>query len=120
MLPMLHARHHGAFRSGIAGQFIGDHHTRSRTLLLEQPPQQALGRCRIAAALNQDVEYDPMLIDGAPEPMLLASDADDNLIKVPLVSWRWRTPADLVSETLAELHCPLPDGLMTDLDPSGC
>ena len=113
MLPMLHARHHGAFRSGIAGQFIGDHHTRSRTLLLEQPPQQALGRCRIAAALNQDVEYDPMLIDGAPEPMLLAGNADRNLIEMPFIARCWKAPADLIGITLAELLRPLPHRVLS-------
>jgi hypothetical protein len=44
-------------------------------LLLEQLAQQPLGRLGIAPALDQDVEHGPVLIDGAPEPMLPARDA---------------------------------------------
>ena len=65
MLPMLHARHHSSFRSGIAGQFVGDHHARCLAMLLEQLAQQALRRFGIATTLDQNVEYGPVLIDGA-------------------------------------------------------
>jgi hypothetical protein len=52
--------------------------------------------------------------------MLPARDADDDdLIEMPLVSGRRKTPADLVRETLAELQRPLAHGLMTDLDAPG-
>jgi hypothetical protein len=61
----------------------------------------------------------PVLIDGAPEPMLLARDADRNLIKVPFVSGYGKTPADLLGEALAELQRPLPDRLVADRDASG-
>ena len=120
MLPMLHAGHHNPLCGGIAGQLVRDHHARSDALLLEQLAQQALGRLCIAAALNQDVEHDAVLVDRASEPMLPACDADHDLIEVPLVSWRRKTSADLVGEALAELHRPLPHRLMTDVDASGC
>jgi hypothetical protein len=38
---------------------------------------------------------------------------------MPLVSDGRQPPTDLVSEALAELHCPLPHGLMADQDAAG-
>ena len=92
---------------------------RRDALLLEQLPQQALGRLGVAAALNQDVEHDPVLVHGAPEPMLLAGDADHDLVEVPLVAWCRETAADLVGKALAELQRPLPHRLMADQDAAG-
>jgi hypothetical protein len=60
-----------------------------------------------------------MLIHSAPEPMLPARDADHNLIEMPLVSDGRQPPTDLVGEALAELHRPLPHGLMADQDAAG-
>jgi len=99
MLPMLDTGHDKLLSGGIAGQLVGDHHTRSRALLLEQLSQR---RGRISATLNQDVEHDPMLV-----PVLPTCKADHNLIQVPLVSRCWKTPADLIGKGLAELQRPL-------------
>jgi hypothetical protein len=43
--------------------------------------QQAFGGLLIAQALDEDIENEAFLIDGAPEPVLFAGDGDDNLIK---------------------------------------
>ena len=51
--------------------------------------------------------------------MLLAGDADRNLIKMPFVSGCGQAPADLIGKALAKLQRPLPHRLMTDHDPSG-
>src|SRR3954453_21201624 len=73
----------------------------------EQLAQQALRCFCVAAALNQDVEHNPMLVHGTPEPMLLTGDADDNLVEMPFVSRSRKAPADLVGIILAELQRPL-------------
>ena len=73
---------------------------------------------RFAAALNQDIEHDPVLVDSTPSPMLPTGDADRDLIEMPLVSCCRKAPADLVCKVLTELHCPLPHRLMADLDAS--
>ncbi len=92
VLPVLNHRHHCSFGSGIVRHFIGDHHARSHILFLEQPAQQALGCFRNSATLNQNVEHEPVRIDSAPQPVLLAGDGDDNLIKVPFGpdAGKWR------------------------------
>ena len=59
-------------------------------LLLQQLAQQSLGCLGIATALNQNIKHEPVLVDGSPEPMLPACNADHDLIKVPLVAWAGR------------------------------
>ena len=60
-----------------------------------------------------------MLVDGSPQPMLLAGDADRNLIQVPFVTGCGQMPADLIGKALAKFQRPLPHSLMTDQDPAG-
>ena len=60
-----------------------------------------------------------MLVDGPPQPMLLATDADDHFVEMPFVSRCGQMPADLVGEILAKLQRPLPHCLMADQDASG-
>ena len=55
-------------------------------MLLHQPGEQALGRFGVGSVLNEFVEHIAILIDGALEPVLLASNADDHPIQVPDVT----------------------------------
>ena len=86
MLPMLDTGHDLSFCGTVAREFVGDHHARCDALLLEQLAQQPLGCFGIASALDQDIEYGPMLVDRPPEPVLPACNADRNLIEVPPVT----------------------------------
>jgi hypothetical protein len=79
----------------------------------------SLGRLGVATVLNQNIKHDPVLVDSMPQPMLLATDADHDLIEMPLVSRRRKTAADLLGEILAEFQRPLPDCLVADQDASG-
>ena len=82
--------------------------------------RRPFGRLCIAAALDQDIEHDTVLIHGTPEPMLPGLQcADHDLIKVPHVAWCRKTPADLVGKALTEFQRLLPHGFMADQDPSG-
>src|SRR5919112_1649624 len=112
MLPMLDTRHDLSFGRAVAGEFVGDHHARCNALLLEQLAQQPLGCLGIAAALNQDVEHNPMLVHRSPEPMLSACNADSYLVEVPLVTGCRKTAADLIGKGLTELQRPLPHSLI--------
>ena len=78
-----------------------------------------LARFGTAAALDQDLEYGTVLVDGPPQPMLLAGDVDHDFIKVPFVSWCGQTSADPVGITLAELQRSLSHGLVAHKDASG-
>src|SRR3954447_7534610 len=55
-----------------------------------------------------------MLIDGPPEIMVHALDADENLIHVPLVAGSWPTPAQSVGKTRCKFLTPGPHRLVRD------
>src|SRR3954451_24992689 len=95
----------------VAAQLVGDQHTRRAALLLQQLAQQAFGRLLVAPALDQDIENKALLINRAPEPMLLAGDGDNDLIQMPFIAAAGGTPADAVGELPAEFQAPLPDRL---------
>lgn len=116
MLAMFDSRHDLSPCGTVAREFVGDHHARCDALLLQQLTQQAFGCFGIAPALNQDIEHGSVLVYGPPQPVLLAGDADRNLIKMPFVSGCGQTPADLGGKGLAELHRPLPHRLVADQD----
>lgn len=83
MLSMFDTQHHSPLCGGIAGQFIRDHHARRDALLLAQ---QAFGRFRVAAAQNQNVEHDTVLINRLPEPVPFTRNAVCDLVEVPSIS----------------------------------
>jgi len=60
-----------------------------------------------------------VLIDGAPEPMLLARGTDHHLVQVPHVSRCRKTAAELISKVLAKLQRSLARRLMADQDAAG-
>jgi hypothetical protein len=57
---------------------------------------------------DEDVENEALLVDRAPEPMLLVGDGDDDLIEVPFVAAAGGSPTDAVGEFSAEFQAPLP------------
>ena len=65
MAPMLGVQQHPSNGWRIARELIGDDHARlSAALAVKHPMQEALGSHLIASLLDQDVEYDAMLIHG--------------------------------------------------------
>ena len=57
----------------------------AQALGCEQLADQSLGGLGITAALHKDFQYETILIDGTPEPVLLAADRNDGLVEVPYV-----------------------------------
>jgi hypothetical protein len=70
----------------------------------------------IGSSADENIENEAVLVDGTPEPMLLAGEADDDLIEVPFVATARRSPTDAVGEFLAEFEAPLPDRLVRQRD----
>lgn len=74
-----------------------------------------LGSPGIAATLNQNIKNEAVLVDGAPKPVLLTGNGDDDLIEVPFVAeFSGRAPTDVVCEVPAEFLCPDPHALVRD------
>jgi len=67
-------------------KFVGNHYTRRAAMTLQQFAHQALSRLGISATLNQHLKNETILIDGAPEPVLLTADRNDGFIEMPLVA----------------------------------
>jgi hypothetical protein len=75
-----------ALSNAVAAQLVGHNYPRLIVQTLQQPFEEALRRLDIAPGLNEDVEHNAILIDGAPEIMLHALDADEDFVHVPLVA----------------------------------
>ena len=116
VLPVLNAGHNLPLGGAIAAQLVGDQHTGRPQVLLEQFAEQALGGLLVATVLHEDVENEPLLVDRAPEPMLLAGDGDDDLIQVPLVAALGRAPTNAVGELVAKFQTSLPGRLIGHRD----
>ena len=104
----------------IAPQLVG--HDQSRHILqtLQKPPEEALYGLGIASGLNEDVEYDPSLIDGAPEIVLHALDPDEDFVHVRFVSRLWPAAAQAGGKAGRELLAPAPDRLVGDDNTAFC
>ena len=55
---------------------------------------QPLGSPLVTTALDQRIKHEAILIDGTPEPVLVAADRDDDLIQMPFVAKLGRATAD--------------------------
>src|SRR3954453_19909120 len=119
MPPMLDRRHHLTLRGAVARQLVRNHHTRHAGLALQQLPEQAFGGRLVPPLLDENVEHDPILVDGSPEPMLRSPDHQAHFVEVPFISHAGQPAPDLVGEALPELAGPLPHGLMAHVDAAG-
>ena len=72
--------------------------------LLQELAEQAFGGLPVAPALDEDIENKALLVDRAPEPVLLAGDGEDDLVKVPFVAAAGGLPTEAVGEFPAEFQ----------------
>src|SRR4051812_13269627 len=98
--PVLDRGHDLTLGCAVAGQLVRDHDTRGPALLFQQLAEQALGSLLVAPALDENVEHKSILVDGPPEPVLLAPDRQAHFVQVPLVTRAWQPTPDLVGERL--------------------
>jgi hypothetical protein len=84
----------------IGSELVRDHDARRRDRRFQELCHEPLRSASVPAALDQDVENETILINGAPKPVLLAGDRNDDLIHMPFVAACRRTLADLVRERL--------------------
>ena len=117
VLAMFNARHHLFFRRGIASKFVRSHFNRGSFLAFQQLTEEAFGGTPIAARLEQDVDHIAVLVDGAPEIMLLALDSQEEFIQVPRIAQPTLSPLEGTGVFGTELPTPLSDGFVGDQDP---
>src|SRR4051794_9381474 len=116
VLAVLDAGHDRPLGGTVAAQLVGYQHTRRSPLLRHELAEQAFGGFLVAPALDQDIENEALLIDRAPEPVLLAGDGNDDLIQMPFVAAARGASTEAVGEFAAEFQAPLPDRLVGDRD----
>src|SRR3984957_3808552 len=119
VLAMLHGKAHLRPCGAVGTELVRDHDAGRRGCRLQELCHEPLRRAAVSAALDEDVEDKAILIDGAPEPMLLARDRDEDFVQMPFVAARGSPLADLISEPLAELLSPLAHGLVGHANPAG-
>ncbi|NKJ09445.1 hypothetical protein FHT29_006466 [Rhizobium sp. SG741] len=118
---MLDAGHDIALCRPIGSQLVGDHDARRVPLSFHKLWHKTFGGLGISAALHQHVKNKTVLIDGAPKPVFLAANGDDNLIEVPFIAEpACGSPPDIIGEMSAELLRPQPHGLVRDVDATRC
>jgi hypothetical protein len=88
------------------------------TLSIKDPTQETLGDYLIAPLLNQDVQYDSVLIDGSPQPVAFAADLQGHFVQMPFVACSRASSSQPCGEGGAELGAPLSDRLVADDDPA--
>src|ERR1700761_8612335 len=106
--------------NAVAAQLVGHNHPWFIPQALQQPLEEALRRLRIATGLNEDVEHNTILVDGTPEIMLHALNADEHFVEVPLVAGAWPATSQATSDTGGEFPAPAPHGLVRHDDAALC
>ena len=122
--PVPHIRHDSATGRAVAAQAVGDQTARFVLESSQKPLEEARGGFRIAAALDQDVEHNAILVDRAPEIMKRAVDANEDLVQVPDVTWPWPAFAEPLGAKLAaptrQVIAVLGDGAYMFANPTAC
>jgi hypothetical protein len=104
---MFNSPAHVLARGAVGSELVGDHDARRSCRLLlkfaDEPPCHG----SISSTLNQNVENKAVLVDGAPAPMLLATDRDDDLVNMPFVVTSWSAATNWIGEFPAEFLSPV-------------
>jgi hypothetical protein len=115
---MFNTRQDLAFGGTIRSEFVGHDHPGHVAQTLQQLAKETFGRLRVPSALDQHIEYIPVLINGPPEVVQFASDADKHLIQKLLVAGLRPPHLEAVGVSSSEAQAPFTDCLVADHDAS--
>ena len=86
VLAMFNLKAHLRPRRSVGAELVRDHDARRDDRRFQKPLHEPLRRAGVSSTLDQDVENDTVLIDGAPEPVWLAGDRDYDFIHMPFIA----------------------------------
>jgi hypothetical protein len=109
MLTMFDPQAHILASCSVGFELVGDQNAGRFGRPLEELSHKPPCGCSVPAALNENVEDEAILIDGAPEPMFPAADRDHNLVQVPFVATRRGLTANAVGIFPTEFLRPAAD-----------
>ena len=116
VLAMLDVQRHVLLRGAIGWQFVRDHDARRFARLSQELAQEAPGGFSVAPTLNENVKNETVLVDGAPKPMLLACDGDNDLVQMPFVASLWGATTDVGGKLATKFLGPLAYGFVSDVN----
>ena len=83
---MLDIQSHVVLCGDCGVQPVRDHDVRRKAQSSSAACASSVARLSISASLDENIEDEAILIDGAPQPMFSSRDGDDDLVHAPLVS----------------------------------
>lgn len=113
-------RHDGPVRCAVTSQLIRYQPPGFACLTVQQPAKEAFGRTLIATGLNKNTDHVAVLVNGAPEILLLTLDIHEEFIQMPNVTQSALSSSESPGIFGPELPTPLSDGLVADYDPALC
>ena len=113
MCPVVRIWCQRSYRFDVATQLVR-HHDAWLTKAIDQAPQEPLCSFRIAMLLHKNIESVTVCVNGAPQPLFLAVDWNDDFIKVPFISSIRSITLDAIGEVASEPVHPKPDGFAAD------
>ena len=116
VLPVVQVEPQIPIRRRVAPELVGDQHARNPTVLVHELAHQPPGGMSVRPALHEHVQRGAMLVDRAPQPVLVAVDRDHDFVEVPLVAARWRVRANAPGNGSTELQGPASNRLVGHLD----
>ena len=87
---------------------------------LEMLTEESFRCLPVVPALHEDIEPMTLLVDSAPEVMVLSLDRQHDLVEMLFIAPLRLTPAQFIGISLAELQCPLPNRLVGYDDAATC
>jgi hypothetical protein len=105
---MFHSRKNLALSCCVALELISNDHTRDVGSAFQKFAEELLRGPLVAPALNRDVEYVALLIDGPPQIVMFTLDLQKYLIEVLLISRPRPRVTELIGIVLAKFAAPLP------------
>lgn len=115
---MLDRGHDLTPRWGAGTELVRDDTFRPAPLLSQQSGQQPSGGFSIAAGLDDLVEQVAILVDGAPQPVLLAAYRHGHFVQMPDIARARRFPPQPAGIIRSELLCPAADRFIGNDDVS--
>jgi len=104
----------GTMSNTVAARAVGNEAPWLVFQSMQKPLEEPLGSRPVPPVLNQDVQYDAVLINGPPQIVQRAPDADEHLVEVPRIAGPRSSPAQSPGEVGTELPTPVSDALVGD------
>jgi hypothetical protein len=107
VLAMLDAKADLQPRSAVGSKLVHDHDARWRDGGFQELRHEFSRSKAVSATLDQNLKNEAVLIDGAPKPVWLSGNREDDFIPMPFVAAARSPLADLIGDCLAKLGRPV-------------